>query len=210
MSDLDALVAAYSLTPDDKQKLTTLLAKAYLLAKARAYRAAVERTAHLVQLKAPWTPGQEDADKARAWAAEQVESIAATYAELLRNALERELSEERAFGSLAGKIKQVATAVGDWFRGFLPWKSQQIANATVSQGSHDGTVKWVEDATGDDAEWVEGVSPDDGRVQVQVLPESSSSDGCAEIAGQVYNLNDDLPDVPLHNNCVHYLEVITS
>lgn len=210
-SHVDSLIAAYALTDADKTRLATLLARAYLTSKAEAYQRAARVASRYVRVKHPWTPGKADVSAAQTWAHSQVEGIAATYEGMLRHAIESAIGEERAFGDMAGKIKQVAIAVKDWFRGFVGWKSKQIAGYTESVGDNAGTLKWIDDATGDDAEWEDGVSPNDGHVQVQVLPESSSSDACAEIAGQTYSLlDDDIPSPPLHTNCIHYLTIVAN
>src|SRR6185312_15862659 len=102
--DVSHIVNVYAFSDADKQRLVTLLAKSYLLAKAQAYQKAVKTTEHIARIKHPWTPGKSDADKAQQWASEQVESIASTYQELLTHALENALTqEERAIVDAVGK-----------------------------------------------------------------------------------------------------------
>lgn len=210
---LDTLTTAYAMTDADKARLSALLARAYLTAKAEAYQRAARTASRYVRVKHPWTPGKADASAAQVWADAQVESIAATYEGLLRHAIEAALDgEERAFGDMAGKVRQVAVAVSDWFKGFVGWKSEQVAGYTESAGENAGTLKWIDDASGDDAEWVDGISTNDGHVQVQVTPESSSSDFCSQYAGNVYSLDeiDDLPLFPAHVGCIHSLSIIAN
>ena len=154
--DVSHIVNVYAFSDADKQRLVTLLAKSYLLAKAQAYQKAVKTTEHIARIKHPWTPGKTDADKAQQWASEQVESIASTYQELLTHALEEALTqEERAIVDAVGKAVK---AVKEWFKGFLPWKTKQIADYTWSKGTSDGTSEWIEDIQDEDVEW-EGDDP---------------------------------------------------
>src|SRR6185312_16516258 len=165
-----------------------------------AYQKAVATTEHIARIKHPWTPGKTDADKAQQWASEQVESIASTYQELLTHALEEALTqEERAIVDAVGKAVK---AVKEWFKEFLPWKTKQIADYTWNKGGNDGTSEWIEDIQGDDVEW-EGDDPsiqDLSKFQIMVIPDESSSDFCADYAGNSYPIEQagDLPSFPAH------------
>lgn len=207
--DISHIVSVYAFSESDKQRLATLLAKSYLLAKAQAYQKAVATTQHVARIRHPWVPGKQDATKAQTWAREQVESIANTYQELLSHAVEQALvQEERAIGDVVGKAVK---AVKGWFRGFLPWKTEQIAQDTWNTGDNDGTRQWIEDIQGDDVEW-EGDDPsiqDLSRFQITVIPDNSSSDFCANYAGNSYPIEEagDIPQFPAHVGCIHGIEI---
>lgn len=211
--DLATLLHPYRLTSADKHRLALLLAHAYLSAKHDAYQRAAQTVAPHVRVRTPWKPGHHDAQQALQWATKQVEGIAATYETLLSHAVAEMLSQERAFGDFFGKVKEIAGAIGDWFRGFLPWKTQQIANSTEGQGDYDGTMAFIEDLQGDDVKWED----DDPSAQnlsnfvIEVYPGESSSDVCKEYAGQRFPLEDaaSIPQFPLHPNCRHRVRIVT-
>jgi hypothetical protein len=206
--NVDHIVAVYKFTEADKQELINILAKGHLLAKAQAYQRAQSKTSHLVRLRKPWQATEAEVEKSQQWATQQVESIANTYETLLRHELER-LPQERALGDIIGGIKNVVSAIGDWISGFLPWKTQQIADNTWSTGDNDGTDQFVDDVRdGDNAEELE----DDGLLRLQILvePGHSSSDTCASYAGNTYNLSDAVPNFPMHTNCIHYKTIVVN
>jgi len=204
----DSIIAAYRFTDEDRQQLINILAKGYLLAKAQAYQRARSKTAHVVRMRKPWQVTESEVEKSQQWASQQVESIAETYETLLRHALE-EMPQERALGDIISGIKNVVSAVGDWISGFLPWKTQQIADNTWSTGENAGTDQFVDDVQDEDnAEELE----DDGLLRLQILiePGHSSSDTCAAYAGNTYNLSDDVPNFPMHINCIHYKTIVVN
>ncbi len=203
--NIDYIVAVYALKDEDKPLLINILAQGYLQAKAQAYQKAQSRVGHIVRIREPWQVSDSDVTKAQQWASQQVESIAETYETLLRHALE-ELPEERAIGDIIGKAKQIVAAVGEWIKGFLPWKTQQIANQTWGTGANDGTNEWIDDAQDEDN--TEG-NPDNVRVRIE--PSSSSSDVCSSFVGQEYSLSEfwDMNlSFPMHPNCVHSAEIV--
>lgn len=212
MSSVAQMVKAYAFTAADKQHLTDLLAKSYLLAKTQAYQKAIARTKHVVTIRKPWQPGESDVKQAQKWATTQVDSIADTYETLLQHAIEQ-MSEQphEALGDVIGKVKDVVSAIGDWFKGFLPWKTQQIADQTWGTGSNDGTEQFIEDVL--DKDNVDEVV-DDGLVQVRVRiePGESSSDFCKNYAGEEYSLEEYKNlgiAFPAHPNCIHSAEIYT-
>lgn len=178
-----------------------ILAQGYLQAKASAYQQAQVRAGHVVRLHNPWQMSESDVKSAQKWAEKQVESIISTYEKLLRNMLE-DLPEERALGDIIGKLKQIGDAIGDWIKGFLGWKPGQIADQTWNTGLGDGVGQWVEDAKSDD------IDGDTSRVRRKVVPETSSSDFCAEYAGKTFALDEEMPYFPAHINCIHSIEII--
>src|SRR5713226_5474036 len=206
------IMKAYTFTTTDKQHLTDLLAKSYLLAKIQAYNRAIALTKHVVTIRKTWQPGESDVKHAQQWAAMQVDSIAETYETLLQHAIEQVLEQpHEALGDVIGKIKDVVGKIGDWFKGFLPWKTQQIADQTWNEGADDGTTEFIDNALdGENAYEI----VDDGLVQIRVRvePGTSSSDYCKNYAGSDYSLEAYKSlDIswPAHLNCVHSAEVYT-
>lgn len=204
---IDRIVAAYAFSPEDRQHLADVLAQGYLLAKAQAYQRAQATAGHLVHVPHPWQVSEDDALRAHTWAHRQVDSVASTYEMLLRHALEQEIMpEERAIGDAAGKVKQAIEAVGTWIKGFLPWKTKQVAGQAWNTGANDGTMLWVNDVrTG-------GVTSSMNRLRVQVVPSESSSDLCSRYAGKTFTMEEasasDFPAFPMHISCIHSTEII--
>lgn len=203
---------AFAFTETDKQHLTDLLAKSYLLAKIQAYNRAISRTKHVVTIRKPWQPSERDVKQAQKWATTQVDSIAETYETLLQHAIEQMLEQpHEALGDVIGKVKDIVDKIGDWFKGFLPWKTQQIADQTWGTGANDGTEQFIEDALdGNNADEV----VDDGLIQVRVRiePGESSSDYCKNYAGEEYSLEEYKNlgiAFPAHPNCIHSAEIYT-
>lgn len=197
--DIDHVVAAYAMTNEDKLKLTNMLAQAYLQAKIQAYQRAQKTAGHVLTLHDPWKPDEQAQRRAHIWANWQVTSIASTYEELLRSQLESDTQE--AIGDV---VRGIVSKVKKWISGFLPWKTQQIADYTVSAGDNAGTSQWIDDVLG-------GVDGDTGKVRARVLPGESSNDLCKQYAGNDYSLEEanDLPNFPIHSNCPHYVEIYT-
>ena len=210
----DHAVSAYAFTPEDKQRLASVLAQAYLQAKAQAYQRALATTAHIVYIRTPWQVDASEVEKAQQWATTQVESIVETYETLLRHAIE-EIAQERALSDVIGKAKEKAKQIAEWFLLFLPWKTKQIADHTWSTGDNAGTQQFISDVQDKRSAHVEQskknvhevVSDGKSLLKVMVLPAHSSSDECAEIAGVTFSL-DKAPSPPMHIGCIHYLEMV--
>lgn len=205
---MDSLATAYIFTDADKQRLATMLAQSYLLAKTQAYNRAISRTKSVVQIKHPWQPTESDAEKAQTWAHTQVDSIASTYQDLLLSTIEGAMLDPQEKKDEKKDLLYYLFIVGSWFKKFLPWKTAQIANVTVSTGENDGTQQFIEDVQ-DEQKADEVVSGGGSMLRVIVLPAHSSSDECAAIAGQTFAL-DKAPSLPMHPNCIHYKQIIIS
>jgi len=202
----DKLLQAYRFTAKDKQALANALAQGYLLAKVQSYNRAQSSVGSIVLIRHPWVVGPSDVRSAQSWATEQVEGIAATYETLLRHAIEN-LPVERGIGDIIGGIKQVISNIGDWISGFLPWKTQQIADATWAEGDADGTAEWIDDASDPD-----GIDGSTSSVMVRIEPASSSSDFCRLYAGEEYSLADFkglAVQFPAHVGCIHSAVIIS-
>jgi len=201
---IDRITRAYAFTPDDKASLTSLLSAAYMHAKQAAYQRA--HTAARVSLPV-WRPGDADATAAHDWANERVNGIADTYESLLRSQLEQMGDDEtqEALGDLWQGVKGIVKRVADWITGFLPWKTEQIAQDTWNEGDNDGTEQFIGD--------VKSSGTDYSKLRVRVLPEESSSDFCKDFAGKDFSFDDPgtdaCPSFPAHTNCIHYLYVYT-
>jgi uncharacterized protein (UPF0297 family) len=201
---IDQVVARYAYTPADREALTNLLADAYLTAKQQAYNRAYQTAGHLFSF-APWQPGASDQRSAREWATPMAASIAETYETMLRSQLAqmREDGAQEALSNVWQSVKNVVQKIGDWFASFLGWKTEQIADNTWLEGENDGTEAWIDEVK------ASGEAYDD--LKVQILPESSSSDFCAQYAGGIYSYNDIgvvTPFFPAHIGCVHYIYVL--
>lgn len=206
----------YAFTPDDHAALTGLLATAYLHAKQAAYQRAHTTVGHRVSLPV-WRPGDADATKAHDWAYERVAGIADTYEGLLKSHLEqlpedetRETGDKQKHDMLGNVLAGIGIAVivkkiVDWFMGFLPWKTEQIAQDAWSEGDNDGTEQFVND--------VRDSGIDYSTLKVRVDPSESSSDYCKEYAGNTYDFDAigvSVPHFPSHSRCIHYLVVLTA
>ena len=205
----DRVAQHYTMTTADTAKLADLLAKAYLTAKVTAYRKATSTASTVISLKHPWTPTPADAEKAQAWAKQQVESIADTYLDTIKSLIDTQMTTASATteGLIGELIKATALAKGitSGVKTFATWKAPQIANVATNTGANDGTKQFIADAL-DEAD-----EDDANGVRVRVVPDESSSDECADYAGNTYSLEDsmDLPAFPIHPNCPHTLEVYT-
>jgi uncharacterized protein (UPF0297 family) len=202
---IDQIVARYTCTPAECETLTSLLADAYLAAKQQAYNRAQKAVGHLFSFT-PWQPGDSDQRSAREWAAPMTASIVQTYETMLRNQVERIRKDEEAqeaLGDVWQGIKDVAKKIGEWLTDFFGWKTEQIADSTWLEGENDGTEAWIDD--------VKASGEDYSALKVQILPESSSSDFCAQYAGGIYSYDDIgvvTPFFPAHIGCVHYVYVL--
>jgi hypothetical protein len=201
--DLATLLHPYKMTSADKHRLALLLAHAYLTAKYDAYQRAARTVAPHVRVRTPWKPSHHDAQQALQWATKQAEGIAATYETLLEHVVAEMLGQERALGDVIGKVKDVVSAIGDWFRRFLPWKSQQIANSTEGQGDYDGVMALIEELQNDGKQ---------DLFEIEVYPEKSSSDLCSLYAGHRYPLSaaHTVPRFPAHPSCQHRVRIIAA
>lgn len=202
----DPIATAYSFTNEDKQQLANMLAQSYLLAKVQAYNRAISHTKHVVQIRQPWQPTETDAEKAQEWAESQVESIASTYIDLLSSTIEGALLDPQEKKDDKKDVLYYLFLVGSWFKKFIPWKTQQVANVTISTGENDGTQQFIEDVQ-DEEKADEVMSGGRSMLHVVVLPAHSSSDECSEIAGKTFALNA-APELPMHPNCIHYKTII--
>lgn len=225
-NEITHILQAYAFTSVDKSALTTILANAYLQGKEQAYSRAYATAGHRFSF-AVWKPGADDTQKAEEWATPIVDSITSTYEGLLRGQLEQMRPVKESDGEdgdsqddtpddtgdqgdgIVGNvlaalgISTIVKKIGEWFTGFLPWKSEQIAQNTWSEGDNDGTEQFVADAvnSGDDY----------SGLIVKVMPASSSSDYCKDFAGNTYlfdEIGGDVPSFPTHANCIHYIVVI--
>lgn len=193
----------YAFTPDDKAALTSLMAAAYLHAKQAAYQRAHTTAGHRVSIPA-WRPGDADATQAHDWAYERATGIAETYEGLLRSQLEQ-MQESAIQEGIGDWARGVVQRITDWFADFLGWKTEQIADDTWLEGDNDGTEQFVDD--------VRQGGDDYSMLQVRVEPGDSSSDFCADFAGNTYPFDavgSDLPEFPAHSRCIHYIVVVNS
>lgn len=202
---ITAITKHYAFTPDDKAALTGLIAAAYLHAKQAAYQRAHATAGHRVSLPV-WRPGDADATTAHQWAARRVEGIAETYETLLRDHLKQldEDAPQEAFTGLIQGVKGIVQKIADWFADFLGWKTEQIAQDTMNEGDNDGTEQFVDDVIGSGTDY--------STLKVQVLPEVSSSDFCADYAGKIYDFDavgSELPEFPAHSRCQHFIVVLS-
>jgi len=202
-------LVAYSFTPAEQEQLTELLATAYANAKVQAYRRAMTTAKRDKALDY-----QAVYHQALHWATPQVESISATYRDTIARLVEQLRTESGEAvpldeGLVGGLINVAALAAGvaGGVKTFVEWKAPQIAGDTAGSGDNDGTdeaiVELLDKATDPDS------ASDLNGVRVRVVPDSSSSDFCADYAGNDYSLEEavDLPDFPAHPGCIHGKEV---
>jgi hypothetical protein len=208
--NMDHIAAAYNFTDMDKQQLINMLAQTYLVAKVQAYKRAISRTKQVVQIHLPWQPTETDAKKAQAWAALQVESIASTYEDLLTSTIEGALLDPHEKKDDDKKdILYYLFIVGRWFKKFLPWKTQQVANVTVSTGQNDGVEQFIQDVQ-DEKKTDEVVSGGKSMLRVRIEPKESSNDYCKDYAGKEYSLEEYTNlgiTFPAHPNCRHFAKI---
>lgn len=197
------IVDAYAFSPDDKSTLTDLISTAYLHAKQAAYQRAHTTAGHRTSLPA-WRPGDADATKAHEWAVPLAERISETYSGLLKSQLEQMEEEgmQEALGDVIRGIKGIVNRISDWFKDFIGWKTDQIADNTWNEGDNDGTEQFIEDVIASGTDY--------SAMRVRVMPEESSSDFCSNYAGRDFAFDavgSELPEFPAHNRCIHYLEI---
>lgn len=207
------LVTIYSLSSNDTTQLVAFLLAAYLLSMQTSYRRA-QKTAGLPQ---NWTPTQVIRVESEQQVQQAVQSIGETFSSLLRSFL------SNALDGVDQLPANVPDRIATWMQDTLQWKAEQIANVTVAGGANAGTMQFVQDVL--DAQAGDGTILDDAgnilidlasmdltqsEMGIQVIPGESSSDFCKEYAGNIYRFGDagDLPEFPVHPNCIHSCVIV--
>lgn len=195
-----ALLAAYSWTRTDIERLAHLLAGAHVAAIQRA----ANRTRQTMGASSTWEPDKEMRRQAQATFTKVAAGIAATFQDLLKHFLLRE-----SFAS----VKEAVAGIASWLQTLLKWKVKQVVNGTVAPGTDKGTSLVVADAlAGDLVDEETGEVIDASVYAFTVLPEESSKDICSLYAGNTYQLDewDDVPPFPIHLLCPHERVVLAA
>lgn len=229
------IIAAYTLSQDD----ITSLAESITTHRLNVMQASYRRAQVVTGLVPNWTPGQAVQRRIEKQSQKDAQGIAATYKQYLTSFVETALEVEKAmkcatvkgwrdvFGSVKEAVRQMVSNVGEWLSDFMGWKPKQVANATCGGGLSDGTMQFaqdvveadkgdgtVQDDNGDTIVDISEMSTEITNIGIIVLPEESSSDVCALVAGktftmaeysEIYNL---VGTLPAHANCPHYASVI--
>jgi hypothetical protein len=208
------IAAAFAIGKDEIAAMADAIMNGFLASMKAAYHAS---TRALGLSSSQWAPSDEETATIEEWAAEQASAIAATYADNLDSASETFLD------AYEGDIEAAAAAAGDvigtWAMERADWKAEQISNYTCGSGDYSGIDAFVGDFEGEDvapedaAAFIdpvtgEPISPD--KYVIACLPDSSTNDICATVAGQTFALDQwaDLPIMPAHGNCPHQYLVI--
>jgi hypothetical protein len=114
-------------------------------------------------------------------------------------------------GEITGSENALATTIDTWVQGRTAYKAKQIARYETGYGANLGTTQFVTDLVngGELIDTDTGESIDPSNFAQVVMPEESSGDFCSEYAGQMFALDDDVPDFPAHPNCIHEKIVIS-
>src|SRR5579859_6649523 len=192
---LDSLLAAFTLNDDDIEQLTQDITDATVT----SYRAAYADAADM--LAAEYDEEDAEPEDEEDDAEDGADHVAATYHSDLFNQV------NNALGLLPPGIGEheaeqtVASSTAAWAAGRAEWKATQIAQHETATAASDGTSAAVSDVL--DGEIV--TEADLTSYYVTVIHDGSSADDCADWAGFVFPLDTyfDVPDFPIHYNCVH-------
>lgn len=200
---LALLLAAYLLSQKDIARVTLAIATGYLVSMQAAYR---EAAATVGSDGTEWEPSQAEEDTAHMWAQEQAQGIAETYARDLTSAINTYLEsyQEESGGSLVGASAHAGKVIGDWCKERASWKSEQMSNSSCGSGGDAGISKFLVDLTNGqfvDTETGEAVKMED--YAIAVLPEQAGCPTCKTYAGLLWDIQDTLPEFPLHTSCGH-------
>lgn len=207
-----AVVAAYLLTTSEIADLAALILTARLAALTAAYEDAASSAG--ADLPEDWQPPDSVTQAQRDAADANAASIAATYRQdAIATATAFMLHWLAQHGDdadpLAGARSALTRHLSAWADERAVWKAAQVAQYETSSAAHAGTLAAVDDLESGDLTDDTGAPIDYSQLTVAVLPESSSSDFCADYAGNVYAF-DDAPslDFPAHISCVHFVVVL--
>ncbi|HZU01545.1 MAG TPA: hypothetical protein VFA10_17890 [Ktedonobacteraceae bacterium] len=208
---LALLLAAYLLSQKQIMTLAQTIETGYLASQQAAYREAAATVGS--DDATDWEPSPEQEDAAHEWAQAQAQGIADTYKADLTSAIETYLnSYEQEVDSLDGAEAHAGSVLGEWATKRATWKSEQIANYSCGSGGDAGTQAFIVDLEGGnviDSETGEAVEI--GDYGIACLPEESTNDVCASVAGQVFDISDrdSLPDMPAHGGCPHEYLIVS-
>ena len=200
---LALLLAAYLLTQADISAMVASIAAGYLVSMQAAYREAASTVGSADGQD--WTPSQEDEQAAQDWAQSQAQGIANTYKADLTAAILVFLDAwQHEKGDLSGAMAAAPGIIGQWSDKRAQWKSQQVSSDACGSGGEAGTSAFLVDLEGGlfiDTETGEVVNI--GNYGIAVLPDEARCFECLDWAGGVYDVQDDVPDFPIHSWCGH-------
>ncbi len=209
-----AVAAAFLLTDDEVATLGEAILTARVASWQATYSAAAKTAGATLPDSGPTLSAAEERRQQRESDAAAA-SIAATYA--------RDLASQAAQftqdwltahdGSLDGAESALRAHLTSYSETRADAKASQVAQYETGVGGQDGLLAAHDDLTSGDLTDASGdpFTSLTGILYVAILPEDSSSDFCADYAGNVYSF-DDAPalDFPAHVNCRHYCVFVTA
>jgi len=192
------LIAAFLLSKADIKDM----AAAILVGRVASMKASYAQASDTVGADTDWEPDSDLQSTAKDESEQDAEGIAATYESELSNQAEAFVvgwmsSHENLDGCEAAARKELAS----WATTRSAWKSEQIADYTCGSGANGGIDQWILDLIDEDIELPEDISVND--IEVEIQPDDAVCDECKEIAGERFDIDEDLPELPSHANCPH-------
>lgn len=211
-----AAAAAFLLTDDEVTRLSAVILTARLASWTATYAAAAKTAGATLPDAGPAPSAsqeriqQREADAAAA-------SIAATYAHDLASRAAQFTQDWLTShdGSLDGAERALCGDLAAYSETRADGKADQVATYETGVGGNDGTHAAMDDLESGDLTDENGDPFSAENIAalfyVAILPEDSSSDFCADYAGNIYAY-DDAPaiDFPAHPGCIHYECLITA
>jgi hypothetical protein len=121
-------------------------------------------------------------------------------------------TQQEQLGTFIGNLApdaNVVDAVGPWLDRYSAWKAPQVANYTWGSGANDGSNAAIEDMLDAATDPNEPGLISTDNIRIRVVPGESSSDYCADYAGQDYSVEEYLAlgmTFPAHAGCIHSIE----
>jgi phage-related protein len=218
MTDAELITTILNVYSFQDQEITTL-SEAIVDARLLSMRVSYQHAQKVVGVPVNWEPSGSMRSRITRQSQKDAHGIATTFRNLLTSLLEdlfqvkHVASWQDIFGTLSEAVSSVIAHIKEWIRDLLPWKGQQIINASCGTGLNEGLDTFMKDLANGD------IIDDSGKplsieymtdYAVRVLPVESSDDICRDYAGVTFALSDyDLiPAFPVHVNCPHYKEIL--
>lgn len=196
--DMDAVKAAFVPTAAERAQLTEMIYAAVLQTYKNTY-VAHGKAVHATNVPSTFEPDAGTAASLLQSTSDDADGIQKTF----MDDLDREIGYLSSQGSSEDDIDRAQDAMAEYVTGLAVWKVLQIANAETSMGADSASNDFVDAIQSGVITLADEYN---GRaVVVAVLPVESSNDICAQWAGTYTSLDnyDDVPDFPIHPNCIH-------
>lgn len=206
---IEKVLLLFLLTDTDLSTIASAISTSMIASASAAYQWAAKTASAVTS----WIPPEAQQQAWQDLSQSHAQSIVATYEQDLRGAVQAFCDEyERIHGNLSGQAwKDLETFMRQWCDQRAAWKTQQIADYSTGIGENAGTDGFVDDALGANQDIADQVTDVVLSLWVAVLPNSAATeDICADWAGYMVPFEDkgELPYLPAHLHCPHYLCVI--